>query len=73
MHAIYWLVTHRANKIWMEGTKIGAAGERFFGPADAGETPSWRRLRNRWEVSHVARATLSLAALTLLLIALALR
>ena len=66
MHALYWLLTHPVNNFWLEREKLGAAGAAFFATG-AGDTPSdWRSARNRWEVSHVARAVCALAGLALI-------
>lgn len=56
-HAIYWLVTHPVNKIWLANTDLQGAGKSFFGFAqrDPG-SDDWMELRDRWEYSHVARA-----------------
>jgi hypothetical protein len=79
MHGVYWLFTHPINRLWLEGADLGSAGARFFGVAPTehrvGERPhdeaSWRRLRNRWERSHVVRAALGLLALAALIVSLA--
>jgi hypothetical protein len=71
MHAAYWLLTHPVNNFWLKDVELRGAGAGFFsfdlfnrarksGPGD------WTQLRDRWEYSHVARAGLGLAALTLL-------
>jgi hypothetical protein len=76
-HLVYWARTHPVNNFWLEGTKLSAAGSAFF-RAGTGhrESPAlaeeWTDLRDRWEHSHVARAALTLLALTLLATAIAL-
>lgn len=79
MHAVYWLVTHPVNRFWLKDQPLADLGAGFFGiggpggdrpEEDAGEL--WKRYRNRWELSHVARAALGLLALTLLAVAVAL-
>lgn len=75
MHAMYWRVTHPVNKIWLEGEKRSESGDRFFATgtgrrAKADVTGDWKELRDRWERSHVARATMAAFALVALLIAL---
>lgn len=78
MHALYWLMTHPANRVWLRGLPMNVAGRAFFAfdPLGRGEPPAGsdlRRLRDRWELSHVLRAPLGLLALVLLVLALALR
>lgn len=76
MHAVYWLVTHPVNKVWLEGEKLSESGVRFFstasgsGQSNASNPGDWKQLRDRWEHSHVARAILAALALIVLLIAL---
>jgi hypothetical protein len=77
MHAAYWLFTHPVNNFWLKDVPLAAAGSRFFGfdplrRKARSEAPDWTVLRNRWEYSHVLRAVLGLAALTLLIAAVAL-
>ena len=78
LQGVYWLVTHPANKVWMQGEKLGDAGAGFFGVGAAkpgsrttSRSADWTTLRDRWEYSHVARAALSLASLAALIIAIA--
>lgn len=75
MQAVYWLVTHPVNRVWLKGETLPRASAAFFAvgsgkdegtPQGAGD---WKHLRNRWECSHVARASLGALALTLLAIA----
>lgn len=70
MHAVYWLFTHPVNKFWMRGEKLGGAGRGFFsvGGSNAASV-DWKTLRDRWEYSHVARATLAFLGFIALLIA----
>jgi hypothetical protein len=65
MQAVYWLVTHPVNKFWVEGTNLNRLGSSFFSFGVKGDaaSPEWTTLRNRWEYSHVARATLALVSL----------
>ena len=77
MHAAYWLVTHPINSFWMAEAKLSGAGAKFFGSGGAvGETLAaegdWRRLRQRWELSHALRAGFGLSAFLLLAAAAAL-
>jgi Domain of unknown function (DUF1772) len=73
MHAVYWLVTHPVNKVWLKDEKLGGAGDRFFSAGSSkqedAEADEWTQLRDRWEKSHLARAVLAAAAFVVLLIA----
>jgi hypothetical protein len=76
MQAIYWVFTHPVNKFWLKDTELkGVAGDFFSmdpmkrGSASAGSDQGWKRLRDRWEYSHVERAVLAVVALTSLLLA----
>jgi hypothetical protein len=78
MHAVYWVVTHPVNKYWLRDTRLEGFGERFFSldpvkqrAASEEGSDDWRRLRDRWEYSHVARAVLAVIALIALLVAVA--
>jgi hypothetical protein len=78
MHAIYWTVTHPVNRFWLKDQDLTGFGKGFFGfdplrrhRDEASPDQLWRRLRDRWEYSHVARAILSAIALIALLIAVA--
>jgi hypothetical protein len=71
MHAAYWVLTHPVNKFWLEGVQLKGAGRGFFAFDPLGRTrsdtpPDWTALRDRWEVSHIVRAVLSVLALALL-------
>lgn len=74
-HAIYWVITHPINRVWLKGQELGDLGEGFF--AFAGRSGSgaraldWTALRDRWEYSHVARAALASISLLALVVALA--
>ena len=76
MQATYWLLTHPVNKFWLRGQNLSGLGSGFFSFGTSrsrtrNETRSteWTDLRDQWEYSHVARAGLALASLTLLVIA----
>jgi hypothetical protein len=57
MHALYWVLTHPVNRVWLGDQKLGSAGAAFFNTTGAGiADEDWTRLRDRWEHSHVARA-----------------
>lgn len=69
MHAVYWLVTHPVNAVWLGEEHLSGAAARFFatGAGDADGAADWRGLRDRWEYSHVARAACALLSLGLAL------
>ena len=67
-HATYWTVTHPVNNAWLKDTPVGGASRFFFGLFAAPDS-DWRRMRDVWEWSHVARACL--ASLAFLAMALA--
>jgi hypothetical protein len=72
MHAVYWIVTAPVNKVWLKGEQLSKAGSTFFRMNKGGgqpQTAEWTSLRDRWERSHIARAVLVTAALTLLVCA----
>jgi hypothetical protein len=78
MHAVYWVITHPVNKYWLRETRLEGLGERFFsldpvkqGAASEEGADDWRKLRDRWEYSHVLRAVLAVIALLTLLVAVA--
>jgi hypothetical protein len=67
MHAVYWLWTHPANKVWLREQKLHGAGAAFFnvGGKDegAGATEEgWTAVRDRWERSHLVRSVLVVLA-----------
>jgi hypothetical protein len=78
MHAVYWVITHPVNKFWLRETRLEGFGEKFFsldpvnqGTASEGRSDDWRKLRDRWEYSHVVRAVLAVIALIALIVAVA--
>lgn len=56
MHGLYWVLTHPVNRFWLEGHKLGRAGGAFFAAGGSTAKVDWTELRDRWELSHVARA-----------------
>jgi hypothetical protein len=74
MHGLYWALTHPVNKFWLEGQDVKGAGAAFFAFArDRGPDASdWKRLRDRWEYSHVARTAMAMLAFILVAAATAL-
>jgi hypothetical protein len=69
MHATYWVWTHRVNKIWLQSQELEGASERFVATRRDLASLDWTELRDRWEWSHVVRATFARAAFVALLIA----
>lgn len=73
MQAVYWLVTHPVNRLWVEGEKMSGAGKFFFKFAAShagGQPANWTLLRDRWECSHLVRAVLAFAGFVALVAAL---
>jgi hypothetical protein len=73
MFAVYAVVTHPVNKVWLKGETLTGVGARFFaagGAADGSGAERWTVLRDRWEYSHVARAALAAVSLLALTVAL---
>ena len=70
MHATYWLVTHPVNNFWLKDTRLNKAAEKFFGAGGDDRQADWKKLRDRWEYSHVARAGCAALALVLTVTAL---
>jgi hypothetical protein len=71
MHAAYWLVTHPVNNFWLKDFDPGRLGSGFFsfdplGRKGNASAADWTSLRDRWEYSHIIRATLGLLSLILL-------
>jgi hypothetical protein len=78
--AIYWIFTHPVNKFWVKDLQMKGASAGFFAidpirRAQSAASPEdeWKRLRNRWEYSHIARAVLSAISLLCLITAAATR
>jgi len=76
MQVIYWMLTHPTNKLWLQsaGATLGNLGGEFFAHDPAGRHTSWtiadwRKLRDRWEYSHIARAVLAFISFVSLVVA----
>lgn len=69
MHATYWVWTHPVNKIWLQDQKREGASRRFFATQRDLADRDWTELRDRWEWSHVLRASFATVALVALLMA----
>jgi hypothetical protein len=73
-HAVYWMVIHAVNKVWLQGEPLSAAGSSFFSlgsartDSDAG-VPHWKTLRNRWEYAQTVRAASVVASFVALVVA----
>ena len=79
MHAVYWVVTHPVNKYWLKDTKLQGFGGEFFsldptkkGAAAEEGSEGWKKLRDKWEYSHLVRAVLAVVALIALVVAMGL-
>jgi hypothetical protein len=68
-HAIYWVIIHPVNKVWLKHEKIDRAGSSFFAIGTGTAKGDWTALRDRWEWSHVARAVLEMLSLAALVVA----
>jgi hypothetical protein len=60
MQAVYWLMTHPVNAVWLQGQELRGGAGTFFGLGAGQESADWTKLRDRWEYSHVIRAVLGL-------------
>jgi anthrone oxygenase-like protein len=75
MQIVFWIYTQPANRFWLESVKIGNLGAGFFAVNPAGrpgtenDAADWRRLRDRWEYSHIVRAGLVFLSFLFLLLA----
>lgn len=73
VNGIYWAFTHPVNRFWLKDVKLSGAATSFFSSfARKGGEENWKRLRNIWEYSHVARAvfaTLGFISITIALVA----
>jgi len=68
-HAIYWVLIHPVNRVWLKDEKLGRAGSGLFAAGTDTTHGDWTALRDRWEWSHVVRAVLAVLSLTALVIA----
>jgi hypothetical protein len=76
MHAVYWVIIHPVNKYWLKDTQLQGFGGEFFsldpmkkGAASEEGSEGWKKLRDKWEYSHVVRAVLAVVALIALIVA----
>jgi len=73
MQIVFWLFTQPVNKFWLQGTSLGGFGEPFFNVGSHHVRPDdpngWKKMRDRWEYSHVVRAGLASLGFLLLVVA----
>jgi hypothetical protein len=73
MQIIFWIYTQPANRFWLQSVTLGDVGKGFFAAGQSRSDNSaadWRRLRDRWEYSHIVRAGLVFLSFLFLLLAL---
>jgi hypothetical protein len=72
---VFWVFTQPVNKFWVQSTTLGSFGNAFF---DVGsrrqrvhpdDPHGWKKMRDRWEYSHIARAGLASLSFLLLVVA----
>ena len=66
-HLVFGHVTQPVNRLWLHEQEMGAAGSAFFATGTAPPGAGWKKLRDRWERSHLVRAalmTLAFVAMT---------
>jgi len=72
---VFWLFTQPVNKFWLQSTTLGGFGEAFFKVGSAthrvrpDDPDGWKRMRDRWEYSHIVRAALATLSFLLLVVA----
>src|SRR5436309_1704946 len=75
MQVVFWLFTQPANRFWLQSTTLGGLGEAFFNVGSGthsvrrDDPDGWKRMRDRWEYSHIVRAVLATLSFLLLVIA----
>jgi hypothetical protein len=75
MELVFWLFTQPVNRFWLQSTTLGDFGAAFFhsGSATQGVRPddpeAWKKMRDRWEYSHIARAGLAVVSFFSLVVA----
>lgn len=65
-HLLYWVLTAPVNKVWLKNEALSDGARSFFGSAASANDGDWIRLRDRWERSHLYRASTASTALVLL-------
>jgi hypothetical protein len=77
MQIVFWMYTQPVNKLWLQGTQMNNIATGFFALRSGGRASTqddgadWRKLRDRWESSHIAPAALVLLSFLSLLLAMA--
>jgi hypothetical protein len=79
MHSIFWIVTQPVNRFWLQKQQLihlTRLGAKFFSTnategAEIETSREWKKMRDRWEYSHLVRAVLSVIALVTLAMAIA--
>lgn len=75
MQLVFWLFTQPVNKVWLQSTTLGSLGNAFFGiesgtgRVHSDDPDGWKKIRDRWEYSHIARAGLASLSFLLLVVA----
>lgn len=76
MQAVFWLMTQPVNRYWLKDRPLKGAGAKFFS-VEPGKQSSktesdqdWKKLRNKWEYSHLWRALFGVVAFVVLTVAL---
>jgi hypothetical protein len=76
MQIVFWIYTQPTNRFWLQSVQLGNLGKGFFAAGSTIQTGTdngaadWRRLRDRWEYSHIVRAGLVFLSFLFLLLAL---
>jgi hypothetical protein len=75
MQVVFWLFTQPVNKFWLQSTTRGGFSEAFFNVGSGthrvrpDDPDGWKRMRDRWEYSHLVRAALATLSFLLLVVA----
>jgi hypothetical protein len=75
MQVVFWLFTQPVNKFWLQSTSLGSFGETLFNVGSGtnrvrpDDPDAWKRMRDRWEYSHIVRAALAAFSFLLLVVA----
>lgn len=73
MQIVFWLFTQPVNKFWLQSTSLGGFGGAFFNVGSHHVRPDdpdgWKKIRDRWEYSHMVRAALGVVSFLLLVVA----
>jgi len=75
MQFVFWLFTQPVNKFWLQGTTLSGAGTAFFDVGSGAhqvnrdDPEDWKKMRDRWEYSHIVRAGLATLSFLSLVVA----